>query len=282
MGRMIESVVSRLARPLPPRPTDTLPRLPTLEGIRAVLFDVYGTLLVSGSGDVGLTAEGDRGAAADAALQALGLPLPDDPRQTGDRLLAAIAEEHERLKAEGVDFPEVRIEELWRAIAPAADAERLAIEYEMRVNPVDVMPGMTQTLDAISGSGRPLGIVSNAQFFTPRLLEPLCGRTPRQLGFEPDLCVWSYAHRRAKPGTFLYERAAEALAGRGIAPRETLYVGNDMRNDVWPAGRVGFRTALFAGDARSLRLREADADVAGVTADVVLTRLDQIPTVLGL
>ena len=74
----------------------------------------------------------------------------------------------------------------------------------------------------------------------------------------------------------LYEIAVERLASRGIPPCEALYVGNDMLNDIMPAARLGFRTALFAGDARSLRLREGDPrSGARVEPDVVLASLEQ-------
>ena len=53
-------------RPLQPIPTGVEPVLKELPGIRAVVFDVYGTLLISGSGDVGTVAA----APADAFAQA--------------------------------------------------------------------------------------------------------------------------------------------------------------------------------------------------------------------
>ena len=280
MSADVDAIIRRHAKPLEPLPTVAAPRLERLEDIRAVLFDVYGTLIVSGSGDVGLTSKSDRWAAANEAAAAVGVEPPKDPRALGDALLAAIEEEHLRLRADRVDFPEVRIEELWTRIVPDADPRRLAVEYEMRVNPVWPMPGLVETLDTLHGRGVRLGIVSNAQFFTPLLFGPLTGRPFGEFGFEPDLCVWSYEHRVAKPGTDLYERAAESVAKFGVTPAQTLYVGNDMRNDVWPASRVGFRTALFAGDARSLRLREDDPDVTGVRPDVVLTDLRQVLEVI--
>ena len=46
-----------------------------------------------------------------------------------------------------------------------------------------------------------------------------------------------------------------------------------MLNDIMPAQQLGMRTALFAGDARSLRLRLEDPRVEGVRPDVVLTEL---------
>lgn len=38
------------------------------------------------------------------------------------------------------------------------------------------------------------------------------------------------------------------------AADEIFYLGNDWKKDVVPATAVGFRTGLFAGDVRSLRL----------------------------
>jgi putative hydrolase of the HAD superfamily len=51
-----------------------------------------------------------------------------------------------------------------------------------------------------------------------------------------------------------------------------------MLNDIFAASRAGFRTALFAGDRRSLRLRDGDSRVAGVSPDRVIRELkDVIP-----
>ena len=64
---------------------------------------------------------------------------------------------------------------------------------------------------------------------------------------------------------------------RGIAPAQVLLVGNDMLNDVLPAWKTGMRTALFAGDERSLRLREGDPRLDVFGPDLVLTDLGQLP-----
>jgi putative hydrolase of the HAD superfamily len=125
-------------------------------------------------------------------------------------------------------------------------------------------------------AGKKLGLVSNAQFYTPEAFPALIRRSLADLGFERDLLCFSYQHGRAKPGTGLYRLAAAALHGRGIAPERVLYVGNDMRNDIAPAARLGFRTALFAGDARSLRLRAGDPLCAGVVPDLVVTDLTDL------
>ena len=42
------------AEPLAPEPVDVSPSVSPVPGIRAVIFDVYGTLFISGSGDIGV------------------------------------------------------------------------------------------------------------------------------------------------------------------------------------------------------------------------------------
>lgn len=284
--------IRELSHPLEPQPTDAQPVLPALDGVRAVVFDVYGTLLISGSGDISLTSGASHGEAAHQALAACGLKPPADGEAVVRELRAAIARSH---AASASEYPEVEIRDIWREtlamLLPTIDTsmvdiERLSIEYECRVNPIWPMPGLAELLAALRGAGLALGIVSNAQFFTPPALAVLAGGHADaqwdELGIPADLCVWSFAHREAKPGRFLYERAAERLAERGIQPAQTLYVGNDMRNDVAPAAAVGFRTALFAGDARSLRLREGDPLVGDCRPDAVVTDLRQILPILSL
>ncbi|TWT46806.1 HAD family hydrolase [Botrimarina hoheduenensis] len=281
------ATITRLSVPLPPQATGETPALPPLKGIRTVVFDVYGTLLVSGSGDISLASEGARGGAAVAALAAV---LDDAPIE-GEAVVAAL---HETIRAahgsSPSEHPEVEIRVIWRTVlerfgqqATDEQIERLAIEYECRVNPVGLMPGLAETLSALREGGFELGIVSNAQYFTPLAFPALLeGATLGTLGFSEPLCVWSYEHREAKPGTFLYERCAERLAREGVQPEEALFVGNDLRNDVWPAQRVGFKTALFAGDARSLRWRRDDPRLAEIRPDAVVTDLRQILGLVGL
>lgn len=290
--QLCEIVVGH-SSPMEARATDVEPVLRSLDGVRAVLFDVYGTLVISGSGDVGTTDLDSRPQAFPEALAAVGLPF-DGAGEEGVRLLTeVIAEHHQQSKSEGIEFPEVDIREVWSDVllamverewvpsdavsGQAIDVTSLALEYEVRTNPTWPMPGTEACLDELQEAGMLLGIVSNAQCFTPLLFDTQLGRSLDEFGFDESCCVWSFAHKQAKPGTFLYERAKEAVAEQGIAAHEVLFVGNDMLKDVWPASRVAFRTALFAGDARSYRPREDDVRVANVRPDLVLTELAQLP-----
>ncbi|MFO1491262.1 MAG: HAD family hydrolase [Kiritimatiellia bacterium] len=258
MADLVQRIRS-LARPLAPIPTHAAARLAPLPGVRAVLFDLYGTLFVSGAGEVGATAE-----------------TPAEPR-----LSAAIRRHHEAARATGIDHPEVDLLSIWRDLAGGDEAlaETRAIDCEWSVNPVWPMPGAAGMLRALRGQGVLLGIVSNAQFFTPPLFEALMGSDATALGFEAGACAWSYQSGRAKPSPHLFHRAMDAWVRRGIRPGEILMVGNDMRNDVLAAAACGMRTALFAGDARSLRLR--GRSTVETPPDLVLTELEQLPPLLG-
>jgi len=308
-------LIRRHSRPLTPVPTQVTPRLVPMPSVRAVLLDVYGTLFISGSGDLGTAAgwhaPSPRGAwcgtstpfperqgappaeALADAFDELGIGLACTPAEGVAWLLETIESHHAEARQRGIAHPEVDIVRVWHDVYPTiaastrqalaagrVDLRRLAVAYEVRVNPVWPMPHLEPCLTALGGGGRRLGIVSNAQFFTPELFPALLGKSLGELGFDPRCQYYSYQHGEAKPSEHLYRLAAESLAADGIRAADVLYIGNDLRNDVRPASAVGFRTALFAGDARSLRLRENDPQLAGVEPDAVVTDLAQVPKLL--
>lgn len=290
-----DSPFVQLARPLQPLPTRYPSRIQRISGIRAVIFDIYGTLVISGSGEVGSADIRLRSEAFAPALRAAGVDvaeLPeDDPESMTRRLSEIIVEHQERSLRRGVAYPEVDILAVWqqwlrhvgqvRFADRIGSVRRLAAEFEARANPSWPMTGAISTLRRVAATGFPMGIVSNAQFFTLEMLRSALGGEPREIGFDMDLSVLSYRYGHAKPGPKLFDVLCAALVRRGIAPAETLYVGNDMLNDVAAASRAGLRTALFAGDQRSLRLREGDQRIAGRTADVVLSDLAELLRVIG-
>jgi putative hydrolase of the HAD superfamily len=215
--------------------------------LRAILFDVYGTLLKSTAGETH--------------------PNP------------AMRELIEKAHASSPHpFPEVDIREIHAALHPelsAAEIERLSMAHEHTVNPVSAMPGAAETLRQLSSSGLLLGLVSNAQFYTVPVMESCLGDSLANLGIDPELCVFSYLERRAKPDVHLFEIIRDRLLERGIRPEETLYVGNDVRNDIDPAKSCGFLTALFIGDDSSLRLRGRPLEESG--ASLVVASLGDLP-----
>jgi len=292
--KSVLQIIQSQSRPLEPVPTGQKPKLAKLKNVRAVIFDVYGTLLQSGVGDISLgskSGEGDHEVLIREAFSAAGFRLTDD----GVNPLAELFED--TLKAQqdirhgdDVDHPEVDIVAVWEDFLDQLEAyqiiegaitpdkiKALATHYEVRVNPIWPMPGLRETLDTLRTRKLPMSIISNAQFFTPLLFPALLDEALSGLGFIEEACVWSYELKRAKPSLTLFEVAEEYYEKRlKVSPSDILYVGNDMLNDMYPAHQMGMQTALFAGDDRSLRLRKDREECKALKPDLVLTELPQV------
>jgi putative hydrolase of the HAD superfamily len=264
-------------------------------GIRAVLFDIYGTLFTSAAGDInaldGPSGEPPGETELPESLDALALEIGG--AYTGEELKAMFRSEVRRIHGElysKTSYPEIRVEELWKPFIEQQAQRRIlnigpeefALRFELLVNPVYPMPGASDTLRFLGHSGLVLGIISNAQFFTPLLFDALFGESPEALGFDPELQIYSFEAGESKPSPVLFSKAQKRLSALSIAPEETLYIGNDLLNDIYPAASAGFKTLLFAGDGRSLRLREDNPLVRDTKARGVIRRLTDLPGFLGL
>ena len=284
---MQSNLFKELNSPLEPIPTELEAKLPRLKDTRAVIFDIYGTLVISGTGDISIAEKVDREEVLRSFLNATGSKIPLD-FSVSDAFYGVIKEDREVSKARGALYPEVDILEIWKRLITKLrrnppDEETLkfmAIRFECAVNPVWPMPGLESVLQSIHKQELLLGIVSNAQFYTPIMLQSFTGRALEDLGFEDDLSVWSFKEHLGKPSVELFEKLKQSLSSRGIRPDQALYVGNDMLNDIWTANQAGLMTALFAGDERSLRLRETDDRCQGLEPDVILTELTQLTQIL--
>ena len=278
-------------------------RLRRLKSIRAVIFDVYGTLVISGTGDIGPseaevnsahTLKADQIAiTAEEAMSQCGVSLAG---MTGDQFVQllheTVRESNLVLSDQGVEKPEVNILDIWRKTLHRAELGhvanhthtvlKLAAHYEARANPTWPMPGAESLLNALQQAKLQLGIVSNAQVFTIPIIEDLVKGQLFTKGFNADLCVFSNRFRRAKPDPRLFNCLVASLERKNISPHQTLYVGNDMLNDVFAASTAGLRTAWFAGDRRSARRRSGDSRCESLEADLVLTDLMQLPECLQL
>ena len=261
-----------------PIPTGLSPRGHALFPVRCVLFDIYGTLFISASGDIGaaeMTPDTRRALAG--LMQTYG--LTNTPDALVDTLHATIRREHRQRRQTGSDHPEIEIDRIWSELIGDRSIDTIrdfASKFESIVNPVYPMPHAAETLSVLKRYHVRMGIISNAQFFTPRLFDAFFGSSTDLLGFDADLIRYSYRVGHAKPSPVLFESVLERLERDAIRPSQVLYVGNDMRNDIYPAHRTGMQTALFAGDRRSLRLRKNDPCCKNLMADIVITDLIQL------
>ena len=202
-------LIERYAQPMVPISTGLPPRLGDVGALEAVLFDVYGTLLISASGEIGLHEASDGlDRRLSRVIERHGIHKPADSLCMA--LKQAIAREHARCRKNGIDYPEVDIVQIWKKMLGWDDLDALkafALEFELAVNPVYPMPGLRPVLSACWSQQLPAGIISNAQFYTIPLLEWFLDATLDNSGFDYRLIFLSYLSGRAKPSTRMFEQA---------------------------------------------------------------------------
>lgn len=283
----------KLSKELHPIPTVTQPKLYQLRGIKAVIFDFYGTLFISGVGDIGIDDGKSDKALLTEAIKNSGIEIihPDAGKRGYEIYSRIVDNEIREIKKTGIPYPEPDIREVWSDVLnqmnteelistkiTSKHAELMSVEFEARMNPVWPMRDLHETLEGIKKKGLKLGIISNSQFYTPIAFEALAEKSLSEMGFETELLHWSYIESRKKPGLKFYELFLEKARKHlpDLEPDNCLYVGNDMLKDVYPANKLGLKTALYAGDKRSLKWRKEDERCSGLQPDLVITELKQI------
>jgi putative hydrolase of the HAD superfamily len=284
-----------------PLPTDTVPVIKRLDEVKALMFDIYGTLLISSSGDI------DQATISSAnlreALSGAGYAISVPEAHQQERLRFLLDEFVKLIKIHQVNhvrcgrkFPEVDIRLVWEDLinlgieekiiskTEESDPDRLTFIFELLSNRVYPMPGFRDIIGYFREQNYPLGIISNAQFYTPIVMDYfITGEAAEResvTGFDPELTVFSYRLFKAKPDKSLFAQLLGMLREKyGIQPHESVFIGNDMYKDIYPAKQAGMKTILFAGDQRSLRLRREKPEVDGLVPDVIITELKQLKEV---
>lgn len=250
-----------------------LPRRP-----RAVAIDIYGTLLAAAQSEPGAAGMDESAAATDGRLEEEAPGFPPDMKA---RLRAVVGSDHAASRARGVPWPEVDAVSVFeRALGlDAKDAARACVAWECAVNPSAPLSGARAFLARCAAAGLPVGIVSNAQFYTPLFIEaaygaPLFG--PAGLGFDPDLSFWSFERIRAKPDPYMFWLLAKELRKRGVEASDACYIGNDALNDCAAAAEAGFMTVLFSGDPPSFKPRLGEPGLRTPPADALADAWERV------
>jgi putative hydrolase of the HAD superfamily len=214
-----------------------------------------------------------------------------------DLYCGLIALGHEKAAQKGVLHPEVKIEAIWNMIVlmlkrrgydpgknPMAAGDDLGryIGYAYNFYSLGrgLYSGVVQSLEKLKQNGIALGIVSNAQFYTPiDLTLFIRDQTSGRLDdvnelFDPDLTFYSYEYNVAKPDSLLFGKLYDALYEYQILPSQTVFVGNDLLIDIAPAHEAGMKTALFAGDSQSAYLHGKENEII---PDIAFTAWEELP-----
>ena len=229
--------------------------LARIPNIKAVLFDVYGTLFVSSAHNIQSLERTATDQAFCEALASVGLDCRC-PGSVGVQRLAAIMRSvHEAAHRRGNHHPEVDIQEIWnltlKSLANdgalehvdlnAEQVRQLAVEFECRTNPVWPMPHAAWCLKTLHEAGITLGLISNAQFFTKELFPALLGATVAELGFAPELQFYSYEHgAREARDTSARCRSQRTRPGGTFDRWKRCVSATTWLNDVIPAADLDF------------------------------------------
>jgi putative hydrolase of the HAD superfamily len=283
-------IILTLSHPLEEVPTGVRPKLKKLSGVRAVIFDIYGTLLIS---NVGLNSMSDTSVENDEAIRealiASDFEVLEPEVKLSEQYVECIRVHYDIRRSEGILYPEINIGDVWQDYLnelftqgvidgdlTERSIKRVILNHEFRVNPVWPRRGTLEFLRALQDNDICSGIISTAQFYTKLALETLYQNSLDTLGFKKPICIWSFEHWHVKPSDVLFKACIAGLNNLGIEPSEVLYVGNDMRNDIVPAHKFGFKTALFAGDKKSYNVTSTEGDVNACKPMVIFTEFSQL------
>jgi FMN phosphatase YigB (HAD superfamily) len=289
-----------------PRARPHLVRLPT---VRAVTWNVYGTLLAISGGDLFFEHPNPfiMDVALDKTIQEFKMwgsmtRKPGQPVEYFKQIYRTVLNEQRMIPGAAEKYPEVAADRLWQALVKKLlqkdykfDAgfygslnefgAKVAYFFHASLQGTSCYPGAGVALRHVAEQGLVQGLLADGQCFTAvqlqRGLARQDGRALLDELVDPGLRVLSYELRARKPSKRLFRQLLAALAQRGLAPDQVLHIGCRLAEDIVPARRLGLRTGLFAGDKASLQATPEQLKEPANRPDVLLTELSQIAEVVG-
>lgn len=303
----------KLRWPVPPAPTPAKanPFVQPLDGIRAVTWSIYGTLLNISDGR--LYVQHPQQVRMQVALERtieefnMWYSMTRKPGAPWEYMLQKYDRFADELRmissGRKGDVTEVNSTQIWRRVIGmlaekeyAYDekfygdlddlSEKVAFFFHSCLQGVAAMPNAAETVSAIADAGIMQGLLSDAQPFT--LMQMLRALDPegklRQLGslLLPGCNVLSFEERVRQPSFSLYEKSLRRFQDLGVESRQILHVGSRIRDDLAVARQFGFRTALYVGDKCSLQATAAELKDPTLKPDRLLTDLGQIRRILTI
>jgi len=198
-------------------------------------------------------------------------------------------------------FPETPAERLWENIVKKLlqkeykfDAglygalnefsRKVAYFFHTSLQGTGCYPGVIETTQTLAEQGILQGFLADAQVFTPaQLLRAMQLESPdaELTAFRPSLQFLSCDYKARKPSPTFLDGVMESLEKQGIEPFEVLHVGSSIPRDIVPAKKLGFRTALFAGDKASLVATAEQMKDPASRPDLLITELPQLAQIAG-
>jgi FMN phosphatase YigB (HAD superfamily) len=301
----------KLRWPAPPKvePVNAAPSMKPLAGIKAVTWNLYGTLLRITDGE--LLFRHPQTIRMEVAVEKTILEfnmwnsMTRRPGKPQDLLMPKYinALEEARLTASSRkgDLPEIDSAQIWKKLLEMLDkkeyrydeslygdfdelAQKVAYFFHSSLQGTEAAKGALSILLALSDAGIRQAALADAQCFTLVQLT----RALRNQGSVPDLHAilpdalntLSYEWGIRKPSVSLYAQAVLRFKEIGIEPNQILHIGTRIHDDLAVAKSCGLRTALYAGDLTSLQATAADLKNPEIRPDRLITELIQLRDIL--
>ncbi|HEV8060983.1 MAG TPA: HAD family hydrolase [Gemmataceae bacterium] len=285
------------------------PSLTRLVGVRAVTWNIYGTLLALWGGQLYL--EHPQKLMMDIALDKtiqefkMWASMSRKPGQPADylrQIYANLVLEQQAVPVAGEKFPEVSADRIWNSFIKKLfqkdyqfDAlsmgslnefsRKVAYFFHASMQGTACYPGAAAALRHVKAQGLAQGILANTQCFSLIQLERGLVKQDLQAVasrlFDANLIVCSHELHSRLPSERIFRHILASASNKGIQPSEVLHIGSRIAQDVAPARRLGMKTGLFAGDKASLEATPEQLKDAYNRPDVLLTELTQIADVVG-
>jgi FMN phosphatase YigB (HAD superfamily) len=295
--------------PAPPevKPAKARPHLESMPDIKAVVWNVYGTLLTIPLGE--LVFEHPQALVMEIALDKtinefkMWGSMSRKPGQPAEYMKALYANELmlQRGLGTGERYPEVLSDRIWEALIKKLfqkdytfDAgffgslneysKKVAYFFHASLQATAAQAEAALALKLTADAGKVQGLLADGQCFTTAQL----ARGLRQQEADLDLLkllpltlrTLSCDVKARKPSDTIFRHALAALAEKGVRPADVLHVGSSIARDIVPARKMGMRTALYAGDKISLEATPEQLKDPAQRPDVLLTELGQIAQVV--
>jgi hypothetical protein len=293
--------------PPEPRPAKARPHLESMPNIKAVLWNVYGTLLAIPLGE--LIFEHPQPLVMEIALDKtinefkMWASMSRKPGQPAEYMKHLYSQELLLQRGIGTSerYPEVLSERIWEALIKklfqkdySFDAgffgslneysKKVAYFFHAGLQATAAQPEAALALNLTVDAGKVQGLLADGQCFTMVQLTRGLRRQETDIDLPrllpPALRTLSCEMRARKPSETIFRHALAALAEKGVRPAEVLHVGSNVTRDIIPARKLGMRTALYTGDKSSAEATPEQLKDPAQRPDVLLTELGQIAQVV--
>ncbi|HTI49840.1 MAG TPA: HAD family hydrolase [Planctomycetaceae bacterium] len=291
--------------PPDPVPVKATPYLEGLPDVRAVTWGAYGTLLLVSDGRLQPVVPNRlrMEVALERTIEEFNMwhSMSRKPGAPWEYMLHQLQNlvDHRKMAGTGHrgEAPEVDLAKVWQKLIERLQQKgyewdrkrygalddfsaKVAFFFQSCLQGVRAAPHALEALLHVREAGCRQGIIGDGQVFTlVQLLRGLRGDKPvpplTKL-FSAGCVSLSYQFGVRQPAETLFRACLANLARHQIASREVLHVASRLKEELVPAKRLGMKTALYAGDNRSLEATAAEINDPHLRPDRILTDLKQI------